>query len=141
MQVGAARDDPVASLFAPGIGLVLVDNAVHGLVVGGPVECFFFLEIADVQFHLLEFTELGEPSLGLINHHEVADLEGVLAAQDVEVGLVSQDMVVERTLRGRRDSWPVLGLVGIVEAGLEKSTCSHFHLQGRILMKQITSDR
>lgn len=118
VEVGPAWDNAVAALFTPGVGFVLVDHAEHGLVVSSPVEGGFCFEIADVQLHLLEFPEFREPCLGLIHHNQVADLEGVGTTQDVEVGFVGQDVVVERSLRSRGNPWSVFGLIRVVEAGL-----------------------
>lgn len=48
-----------------------------------------------LQLHLLERAELREPQLGLVDDDEVADLEGVGGVDDIEVGFIVQDMVVQ----------------------------------------------
>lgn len=135
VHVGAARQDAEAALLAPGVGLVLVDDAEHGGVVGRPVEGLFGLQIVRLQLHLLEGAKLGEPGLRGVDEHEIADLEGVGSAEDVKVGFVVQDVVVQGTLGGLLDAGAVFALVWVVEAGLQVTAGSNDDFEGAVLVE------
>lgn len=99
-NIRSAGQDTIATLLAPDILVILVENNIHGAIVTSPVERALSLKILDVELHLFELTELRKPWLGLIDDHEIADLERVCSPENVEVCLEIEYVVVERALSG-----------------------------------------
>jgi hypothetical protein len=140
VHVRATGYDTIAARDTPFVGLILVGDDVHGGIVGGIVEGSFSFEIVDVEFHLLELTELREPWLRGIPEDEVGDLEGVGGADDVEIGLIVEDVVVQRALGGLLDAWAVAALVRVIERGLQIAGCTDYYFERTILVKDVIKE-
>lgn len=139
-DVAAAGDNAVTALLTPGVGLALVDDRVHGLVVGGPVEHLLLLHVALLELHLLEDAELGEPGLALVGDGQLGNLEGVLLAENVEVGLEVEDVGVVAALGGLVDTGTEAALGLVVGGGLKVAGGADLNLHGTIEVEGVVEE-
>lgn len=123
-----------------GVFFFVVDDVEYVLVVLGLVELLFFFYVVGFEFYLFEFVEFGELGLGLVDDDEIGVLEGVFGGDDIEIGFLGENVVVERILGVKVDMSVKVGLVFVVGGRLEIVGSVDFNFDGVVNVESIVEE-
>lgn len=132
------RQDAVPAGHAVLVLLVLVDDDEFRLAIGAPIEAglVFGGNVAALELHRVALAAGGPRELAA--HGDlVHEQERVVGAEDVEVGLVVQDVVVHGAGQGVLDLPPEIGVVVGVVGRLDVARGAYFHADGPVLAEGV----